>query len=662
MAGSIHPQEVRRSADSTDGKAMDRLSLTAKLGTLIAVALAGLLLLGLVSYRTLEEVKVNGPVYARIVQAKDVVADILPPPEYILEAYMVTLQMLDETDPAVLRKLAERGVALAKDYDDRHQFWIGDLPPGELKDKLLRASYDPAVAFFDVRDKRFVPAMLAGDAAKAREILRKEMTPLYEKHRAAIDEVVVLSNERGKQDEELARTAVARGAAQVVGLGLVLALIVVSVGVFIARGLVTRIRRTMNVLEAVASGDLEQRLDDAGADEIGRMAVALNAAVAESRQTLVGVRESAERERQRAAAVEHRVAGVLDGVAAAQDGDLGAAVECDGDDAVARLGAGIGALLDRFRTEIAEIAGAAHTLAAASEELTAVSREMVRQAGETSTVAQNATELSSRIAGRIRDVSSSSAEIGHNIRAIASSAQEARKAATDADSVAQAANQRIAELDKASTEINEVVKVITSIAEQTNLLALNATIEAARAGEAGKGFSVVAGEVKNLAKDTADATNDVGEKIATIRLGIEGAVAAIGTIGETITRIAEIQGTVAAAVENQTSVTRTIDQTASEVAGESASMAGQFGRVAASAGDTRRGADQIDAAAAEVAQMAVRLQTLVSKFRIDGPARAAQASDRTLDQPWGSDARNDARSASRRASSVTLAPVALSRT
>ena len=633
---------------------MDRLSLTAKLGTLIAVALAGLLLLGLVSYRTLEEVKVNGPVYARIVQAKDVVADILPPPEYILEAYMVSLQMLDETDPAVLRKLVERGRSLAKDYDDRHQFWTGDLPAGELKDKLLHASYDPAVAFFDVRDKRFVPAMLAGDAARAREILRKEMAPLYEKHRAAIDGVVVLSNERGKQDEELARSAVARGTAQVVGLGLVLSLIVVSVGVFIARGLVTRIRRTMNVLEAVASGDLEQRLDDAGADEVARMAVALNAAVAESRQTLVGVRESAERERERAARVEERVARVLEGVAAAQEGDLAAEVAIEGDDPVARLGVGIGALLDRFRTEIAEIAGAAQTLAAASEELTAVAREMVRQAGETSTVAQTANELSARIAGRIRDVSSNSAEIGRNIRAIASSAQEARKSAADADTVAQAANQRIAELDKASTEINEVVKVITSIAEQTNLLALNATIEAARAGEAGKGFSVVAGEVKNLAKDTADATNDVGEKIATIRRGIEGAVAAIGTIGETITRIAEIQGNVASAVENQTSVTREIDQTASEVSGESATIAEHFGRVAASAGDTRRGADQIDTAAAEVAQMAVRLQMLVSKFRIDGAGRA--------DQPWGSDASNAARSASRRASSVTLAPVALSRT
>ena len=326
---------------------------------------------------------------------------------------------------------------------------------------------------------------------------------------------------------------------------------------------------------------------------------------------------------------------------------------------MARLGAGIGALLDRFRSEIAEIADAAHTLAAASEELTAVSREMVRQAGETSTVAQNATELSSRIAGRIRDVSSSSAEIGHNIRAIASSAQEARKAAGEADTVAQAANQRIAELDKASTEINEVVKVITSIAEQTNLLALNATIEAARAGEAGKGFSVVAGEVKNLAKDTADATNDVGEKIATIRRGIEGAVAAIGTIGETITRIAEIQGNgrVGGREPDHRHARRSIRPRRTSPARARPSP------ISSAAWLRRRatrdaGADQIDGAAAEVAQMAVRLQTLVVEFRIDGAARPRQTSG----QPWGSDARNAARSASRRASSVTLAPVALSRT
>src|SRR6185436_1532608 len=117
--------------------AVGQLSLRAKLGTLIAVAIGGLLLFGALTYRTLGIVKVNGPLYGRIVQAKDVIADILPPPEYILESYLVTLQMLHETDRAALHKLRDRGLALAKDYDDRHQFWIADLTPGTMKDKLL---------------------------------------------------------------------------------------------------------------------------------------------------------------------------------------------------------------------------------------------------------------------------------------------------------------------------------------------------------------------------------------------------------------------------------------------------------------------------------------------------------------------------------------------
>ena len=609
---------------------MHNLSLKAKLGILIAVALGGFVSFGAVSYRTLETVKVNGPVYARIVQSKDLIADILPPPEYILEAYAVALQMLDENEPATLKKLAERSATLAQDYENRHQFWAADLPAGPMKDRLLSASYEPAKAFFDIRDRKFLPAVLGGKREEARIILRHELGPLYERHRVAIDDVVAQATARGKADEDLARGAVSQGALVVLGLGGALSLLVVVAGVLIARGMVTRLRHTVEVLERVAGGDLDQHLQESGTDEIGRMAVALNAAVAESRRTVLTVREAAEAERARAASVEARVAQVLAGVAAAQGGDLSANVECAGDDAVGRLGVAIADLLAQFREDVAEIAGSSQTVAAASEELTAVSREMLRQAHDAASRAETATSLSSQIASRIQGIATNSNQMGTSIRAISASAGEAQQVAAEADKVAQAANARIIELGKASQEIGEVVKVITSIAEQTNLLALNATIEAARAGEAGKGFSVVANEVKNLAKDTAAATSNVGEKIGLIRRGIDSAVAAIGAVGATISRIAEIQDTVSGAVESQMTATRAIDRDASEVAGESVTIATSFTAVAAAAGQTTQGAGQIDQAAAELAQMAVRLRVLVAKFQFEDDGRSPRKPGRRL--------------------------------
>jgi methyl-accepting chemotaxis protein len=344
---------------------------------------------------------------------------------------------------------------------------------------------------------------------------------------------------------------------------------------------------------------------------------------------LQAITEAGDRERTVAAWLSDRLTNVLGAVAAAEKGDLTASFECEGDDDVARLGAAINGLLAHFREDLSEIAGSAHTLATASEELTAVSREMLRHAGDTSLAAQNATALSSHVAERIRDMTRSSSEMGVNIRAVATSASEARRVAAEADAVARAANERIMELGKSSIEIGQVVKVITTIAEQTNLLALNATIEAARAGEAGKGFSVVANEVKNLAKDTAAATNDVGEKIAVIQKGIDRAVTALKEIGTTIRRITDIQEMVSGAVENQMAVTRIIDESASTAATESTTIANNITAVAQSAGNTTQGAGQIDHAATELAEMAVRLQALVSKFRFEPDARQ----DARKDQP-----------------------------
>ena len=161
-----------------------------------------------------------------------------------------------------------------------------------------------------------------------------------------------------------------------------------------------------------------------------------------------------------------------------------------------------------------------------------------------------------------------------------------------------------------------MIKVITSIAQQTNLLALNATIEAARAGEAGKGFAVVANEVKELAKATAKATEDIGQKIEAIQGDTKGAVAAIREISAIINQINDIQSTIASAVEEQTATTNEISRNVTEAAKGSAEITQNIAGVAQAAQETTVGAAETHRAAAELSRMAAELHRLVDRFRI----------------------------------------------
>ena len=170
-------------------------------------------------------------------------------------------------------------------------------------------------------------------------------------------------------------------------------------------------------------------------------------------------------------------------------------------------------------------------------------------------------------------------------------------------------------LGESSTEIGKVIKVITSIAQQTNLLALNATIEAARAGEAGKGFAVVANEVKELAKQTARATEDIGHKIETIQADTKGAVDAIGQISSIINQINDIQSTIASAVEQQTATTYEISRSVNEAAVGSREIAENVLSVAQAARGASDGASHTKRAADELAIIAVELQNLLKKLQ-----------------------------------------------
>ncbi|WP_235535911.1 methyl-accepting chemotaxis protein [Nocardioides sp. Root190] len=325
-------------------------------------------------------------------------------------------------------------------------------------------------------------------------------------------------------------------------------------------------------------------------------------------------RETADREA--AAEMTAKVQMILDVVSAAAEGDLTRELAIEGDDAVGRVADGLRSLLTTLRTSMGNIGGTAETLAAAAGQLTSLAEGMGEGASMTSDRAASASSASVQVSASIQTVATAAEEMTASIREIAKNATEAATVATDAVTVASEAQGTVASLGESSAEIGQVIKVITSIAQQTNLLALNATIEAARAGDAGKGFAVVANEVKELAKETAKATEEIGQKIEAIQSDTQGAVSAISRIADVIAKINDIQSTIASAVEEQTATTNEIARSVTEAAAGANGIAEDVTQVATAAADTREGAQNTLTSATELTGIAGELRDLVGKFTL----------------------------------------------
>lgn len=328
------------------------------------------------------------------------------------------------------------------------------------------------------------------------------------------------------------------------------------------------------------------------------------------------IEEANKREREQAAELKTKVDNMLSAVRLAAQGDLTQKISVAGDDAIGQMGQGLQGFFEDLGSSMMAISENANQLGNSSTTLSQTSEQMGANAEETSSQANLVAAAAEEVSANVNTVATGIEEMGASISEIASNANEAARVANEAVTTANKTNATINELGERSTEIGLVVKLISSIAEQTNLLALNATIEAARAGEAGKGFAVVANEVKELAKETAKATEDISNKIEGIQSSTNEAVVAIEEIGRIIANVNDISNTIASAVEEQTATTSEISRSVAEAAKGSSEIAENISGVAGAAQSTSQGAAQTLGAAENLSAIAAELSSLVGRFKI----------------------------------------------
>ncbi|GIE52421.1 methyl-accepting chemotaxis protein [Amorphoplanes nipponensis] len=400
-----------------------------------------------------------------------------------------------------------------------------------------------------IRDQQLVPAATANSLSTYLGVQNNYIDPLTSKITVALNNLAGIEDKAAQRQMAAARSNATTARILILSLITGAVAFALVIAVVVSRAIARPLGQTVKVLEALAEGRLDQRLQVRGRDEVGRMGEALNTA------------------------------------------------------------------LDRLTAALRDIGTNVTTLATASEDLTGVAGRMNASAARSAGRAHAVSSASEEISTNIATVAAGADEIGSSITEIARSTSSAAEVAGRAVRISGEAGAILRKLGESSAEIVSVIKIITGIAEQTNLLALNATIEAARAGEMGKGFAVVAGEVKELAQETARATEDIRTRVGAIQNDSTAAVAAIAEIGAVIDQINATQTAIAAAVEEQTATTNEMGRNVGEVAAGSTEISSNVAEVAEAAAETTTAASNTAAAADELSRVAHDLKQSLAMFR-----------------------------------------------
>ena len=466
------------------------------------IVVLGFVALFVVGHINITKVMVNGPIYQQLARDKDLIADILPPSQFIVQPYLVVCQMNGAKTPEALKDLNTALENLEKQYQDGHAAWAQKMSlnalgnAGVVARELLQDSYRPAESFFQIIHGDWKAAIDRGDQAMALAITMDQLNPLYEAHRSSILKAVAAAEAEVAQHETEARETLDQGRV----LGIIVAAVVFSlvaiIGAVILKGVLQALAAVTTRMQSMAEADadLTVRLNIQSKDEVGILAGYIDQFV-------------------------DKIASVLSGVKNATDSLGGTAVE-------------MYATSKQQETTIHHFGASTTEIAAAVRQITVTGNELVSTMSEVEGVAKNSAGLAATSRSGLVEMKSVMQHLADQSAAI---------------------SEKLQEINSKTKDITGVVVTITKVADQTNLLSVNAALEAEKAGEHGRGFLVVAREIRRLADQTASATLDIEHTVKHMQSAVStgvmemdkfasqvtNSVNQVETVGQTLTTIIE---------------------------------------------------------------------------------------------------------------------------
>lgn len=561
------------------------LTITKKFLIPLICITVGFALYGLYSFKILNELKVNGPVYEKIILGKDLVADILPPPDYIVESYLLVYRLRENiNDKKVTSELSEQLIKkLKNEYFKRHEFWKKDdcylTEIEEARKELLIESFKPVSEFFDVVETKYLPAIEEMNTVEATEILNRQLNPLYEEHRKHIDEVVRLANIKNAEIEKFASQLTVSKTKLLIIIFLITVFVSIIFFLITVRSVVFSIKKLINGIRDIESEfNLTKRIQIESKDEVGLLSRYFNS------------------------------------------------------------------FIDNFHGIVKQVTSTTSTVASAASDLLSTSTSVSADTEKISIKASTVASATDQAASNTNAISSAAEEMSSSANSIAKAIEEMSKSlnevnrkcqkelqiASEANMHAKSSKEVMDKFGEAAKSIWKIVEVINDIADQTNLLALNATIEAASAGDAGRGFTIVANEVKNLAKQTAKATMEIKKQIEEMKINTESAVSSIDSVSQVIEEVNSISQNIVDSIQEQSATVAEIAQNISGVSigaqevsrnvSESAKglsdVAESISGVSNAVGNAVHGIAQVKERSDDLTRLSDSLNGLIGKFKI----------------------------------------------